>query len=177
MPESPSSTDIQDTNAATTAQVSETVASWKSALLDLTSANPLICLSQTGVVEMSAPNEVFDPLVRRKKTLTYWDIGNKAVDRTVLREPGNYAARPAAVQNFRDLHHQAVALLTGQDINVLFVAFGILNWVDPATNEIVRSPLLLVPVSLEPRADGRSEERRVGKECVQPCRSRWSPYH
>ena len=25
--------------------------------------------------------------------------------------------------------------------------------------------------------DGRSEERRVGKECVQPCRSRWSPYH
>ena len=22
-----------------------------------------------------------------------------------------------------------------------------------------------------------SEERRVGKECVQPCRSRWSPYH
>ena len=22
----------------------------------------------------------------------------------------------------------------------------------------------------------RSEERRVGKECVQPCRSRWSPY-
>src|SRR3546814_20059910 len=23
----------------------------------------------------------------------------------------------------------------------------------------------------------RSEERRVGKECVSPCRSRWSPYH
>ena len=23
----------------------------------------------------------------------------------------------------------------------------------------------------------RSEERRVGKECVNPCRSRWSPYH
>src|SRR3546814_14759714 len=27
--------------------------------------------------------------------------------------------------------------------------------------------------SLEPR----SEERRVGKECVSTCRSRWSPYH
>src|SRR3546814_13615177 len=26
---------------------------------------------------------------------------------------------------------------------------------------------------LEPR----SEERRVGKECVSTCRSRWSPYH
>src|SRR3546814_17461508 len=28
-----------------------------------------------------------------------------------------------------------------------------------------------------PRNDSRSEERRVGKECVSTCRSRWSPYH
>src|SRR3546814_12332597 len=26
-------------------------------------------------------------------------------------------------------------------------------------------------------AKTRSEERRVGKECVSTCRSRWSPYH
>src|SRR3546814_20781298 len=26
-------------------------------------------------------------------------------------------------------------------------------------------------------ASPRSEERRVGKECVSTCRSRWSPYH
>src|SRR3546814_14982019 len=26
-------------------------------------------------------------------------------------------------------------------------------------------------------APERSEERRVGKECVSTCRSRWSPYH
>src|SRR3546814_14663651 len=25
--------------------------------------------------------------------------------------------------------------------------------------------------------NSRSEERRVGKECVSTCRSRWSPYH
>src|SRR3546814_14538094 len=36
---------------------------------------------------------------------------------------------------------------------------------------------------LEALSDGtidvvaRSEERRVGKECVSTCRSRWSPYH
>src|SRR3546814_14492479 len=32
---------------------------------------------------------------------------------------------------------------------------------------------------MEPRAAAphtRSEERRVGKECVRTCRSRWSPY-
>ena len=27
------------------------------------------------------------------------------------------------------------------------------------------------------KAVERSEERRVGKECSLPCRSRWSPYH
>src|SRR3546814_11515347 len=25
--------------------------------------------------------------------------------------------------------------------------------------------------------DGRTEERRVGKECVSKCRARWLPYH
>src|SRR3546814_11129361 len=30
-------------------------------------------------------------------------------------------------------------------------------------------------VAVRPR--DRSEERRVGKECVSKCRSRWSPYH
>src|SRR3546814_13403721 len=28
-----------------------------------------------------------------------------------------------------------------------------------------------------PTRPDRSEERRVGKECVSTCRSRWSPYH
>src|SRR3546814_14665750 len=37
--------------------------------------------------------------------------------------------------------------------------------VGPAGGEIVDRPLL------------RSEERRVGKECVSTGRSRWSPYH
>ncbi len=135
-------------------RVSQTVQSWKNSLLDLSTANSLISLPQTGCVDMSTPNEVFDPLVRRRKTLNYWDIGNKSIDRNILREPGNYAARPAAMTNFRELHTQAVALLSGQDINVLFIGFGILKWTDPETGEPVRSPLLLVPVSLEPHAHG-----------------------
>src|SRR3546814_13430754 len=31
--------------------------------------------------------------------------------------------------------------------------------------------------ALEFRCPQRSEERRVGKECVSTCRSRWVPYH
>ena len=30
---------------------------------------------------------------------------------------------------------------------------------------------------LNSKAYTRSEERRVGKECLRLCRSRWSPYH
>src|SRR3546814_13373861 len=34
----------------------------------------------------------------------------------------------------------------------------------------------LLGLTLE-RVGGRSEERRVGTECVSTCRSRWSPYN
>src|SRR3546814_16696236 len=39
------------------------------------------------------------------------------------------------------------------------------------------SPIAVMAVGRNP-VDGkrRSEERRVGKECVSTCRSRWSPY-
>src|SRR3546814_5022556 len=33
------------------------------------------------------------------------------------------------------------------------------------------------PALAQPGVFQRSEERRVGKECVSTCRSRWSPYH
>ena len=43
---------------------------------------------------------------------------------------------------------------------------------------------LLIDYKMVPKGDSgiylratRSEERRVGKECIPPCRSRWSPYH
>ena len=34
-----------------------------------------------------------------------------------------------------------------------------------------------VAPSVEASVGVRSEERRVGKECLSVCRSRWSPYH
>src|SRR3546814_3917439 len=33
------------------------------------------------------------------------------------------------------------------------------------------------PSPAPPGRSRRSEERRVGQECVSTCRSRWSPYH
>src|SRR3546814_8329111 len=37
--------------------------------------------------------------------------------------------------------------------------------------------LSVLPLAPGPLPAIRSEERRVGKECVSTCRSRWSPYH
>src|SRR3546814_11671982 len=37
--------------------------------------------------------------------------------------------------------------------------------------------IVIDPLALESYNLSRSEERRVGKECVSTCRSRWSPYH
>src|SRR3546814_2767727 len=44
----------------------------------------------------------------------------------------------------------------------------------------VRPNSILTGSSTSPiteRSRARSEERRVGNECVSTCRSRWSPYH
>ena len=46
---------------------------------------------------------------------------------------------------------------------------------DLALSAQARQMVADIDVELERMA--RSEERRVGKECSSPCRSRWSPYH
>src|SRR3546814_7429697 len=48
---------------------------------------------------------------------------------------------------------------------------------DLARDDIRGLLRMLVDVVVQTRRHGRSEERRVGKECVSTCRSRWSPYH
>src|SRR3546814_14156190 len=48
------------------------------------------------------------------------------------------------------------------------VTFADVAGIDEAANELVEIVDFL---------KRRSDERRVGKECVSPCRSRWSPSH
>src|SRR3546814_2829861 len=43
--------------------------------------------------------------------------------------------------------------------------------------ELYRIAIDHVAGRISPVTEMRSEERRVGKECVSTCRSRWSPYH
>src|SRR3546814_3907082 len=47
----------------------------------------------------------------------------------------------------------------------------------PVLVDAARQPLGIGISVILAVGEVRSAERRVGKECVSPCRSRWSPYH
>src|SRR3546814_17230830 len=66
-------------------------------------------------------------------------------------------------------------LLTGS----VFVAgsFGLVALIADGYRWLAYLFLLIYVAPLLTIGLWRSEERRVGKECVSTCRSRWSPYH
>src|SRR3546814_1348690 len=71
----------------------------------------------------------------------------------------------------RQAEHRAVVAVDPVDEGCRVAVDG-----EPAGH---REGLLGGEVGVHLRGGGRarSEERRVGKECVSTCRSRWSPYH
>src|SRR3546814_10904087 len=92
--------------------------------------------------------------------------------------------------------HTRCALVTGVQTCALPISVRLggddITWLQ--THEIVRRGIGWVPEErrvlpnltvlenlrlgmMATAGAGRSEERRVGKECVSTCRSRWSPYH
>src|SRR3546814_4881214 len=80
--------------------------------------------------------------------------------------------------------HTRCALVTGVQTCALPICVFGHEFVEGGDHHL---PFLLLRWSRDsnhqcgPESDGdsssRSEERRVGTECVSTCRSRWSPYH
>ena len=86
------------------------------------------------------------------------------------------------------LHGQAITLVDQVEDNLLtYFRTKDLRAGDAIPNEMELAAALGVARSVLREAlsrlkmvgmiETRSEERRVGKECVSTCRSRWSPYH
>src|SRR3546814_8803650 len=73
--------------------------------------------------------------------------------------------------------HTRCALVTGVQTCALPILLECPQCQRAASNR--RGRVVLVEPGLRQHlvAVARSEERRVGKECVSTCRSRWSPYH
>src|SRR3546814_1531998 len=49
--------------------------------------------------------------------------------------------------------------------------------IEPVARALAAAGDAAIALPLAAVVGDRSEERRVGKECVSPCRSRWPPYH
>ena len=148
--------------------VQETLARLRAGLLDLSDRNPLLnfshprhaCLGLVG----ERPNELYARLLNGE---------------TFSFQPGTVAQKPAASPDWpkdnggqrqprpngvlqtahdrdelarllRRLHRQAETVVEEAGITMLFLAFGFLEWHDPATpNKPLLAPLLLLPVTLK----------------------------
>src|SRR3546814_5275729 len=84
--------------------------------------------------------------------------------------------------------HTRCALVTGVQTCALPIYLAVavratlLDRVEREGGRLDRGKLIQIWANLAGRGGAfervaRSEERRVGKECVSTCRSRWSPYH
>src|SRR3546814_19521465 len=78
--------------------------------------------------------------------------------------------------NFRKRHQGLIPLVGGISVYAgICFTFAIADYYIPhAALYLACAGVLVLVGALD---DRRSEERRVGKECVSTCRSRWSPFH
>src|SRR3546814_8519944 len=78
--------------------------------------------------------------------------------------------------------HTSCALVTGVQTCALPISKALAGFQDVANGPPRHSSQALLDAKVKPYLpsthvdEGRSDERRVGTECVRTCRSRWSPY-
>ncbi|MCM2504274.1 DUF3320 domain-containing protein [Aureimonas altamirensis] len=106
------------------------------------------------VVELAQPDEAHDEVDEQGRTKRHVD--------TKLQT----RMTPKGLQRrLLDLYHDARTLEEEQGVNVLFLALGMLRWVDPNNKENLRhAPLVLVPVRLERGTAGERFRLRVRPE-------------
>src|SRR3546814_5820290 len=73
------------------------------------------------------------------------------------------------IQSLLKLPIDAVPDITNNQVQI--------NAVAPSFSPTEIEKQVTYPIENALSGIARSEERRVGKECVSTCRSRWSPYH
>src|SRR3546814_15785012 len=86
---------------------------------------------------------------------------------------GHHLARHDAMI---DEPRQPVRQNVARDAELLLELLEMMDAVESGAQDNER-PSLTHRFERERQGAMRSEERRVGKECVSTCRSRWSPYH
>src|SRR3546814_13092409 len=68
------------------------------------------------------------------------------------------------------------AVMTGKaTVEIPSPVEGEVTWRHGEVGDVIATGTVILKIKVA--GAGRSEERRVGQECVRPCRSRWSPCH
>ena len=122
----------------------------------------------------------FDPI-----TLGHMDIierGAKLVDRLVVGVTTNIAKSPMFSDDERIAMVAREVATIGGHIEVVGFNSLLMDFAEAqGAATVIRGIRGVTDFEYEYQLTGmnrqRSEERRVGKECIPPCRSRWSPYH
>lgn len=150
---------------------SKKLAYWKSRLIDLSKRNRLVNFKETksSTINLTHPTleEIFARLVTQEKTLTFVE----PAEDVVTSESSNREEAESNTEPPRQLKaHEVFGSITGDKvtrvlynlrlrartavqetgINVLYVAFGMLEWTEAShSNQTLRSPVVLVPVQLD----------------------------
>src|SRR3546814_3616996 len=102
-------------------------------------------------------------------------ISDWSSDGALPISPVSFEAREAAAHG---LHRQAEVIGNVTTCHAQHNRAGRLTPTFLPLGDLKQEGRNLLERSLATQQDHpRSEERRVGKECVSTCRSRWSPYH
>jgi len=147
---------------------------WRDRLIDLSRRNPLLTRSPSArtVVDLrglSVP-DLYDRLTAPRKKVTLMpkpgkeeslvaipDGAGEGENAAILPDaplslPAGHLALPEqALKTVNALRLRGASAQREQGVNILFVAFGVLEWPDPEPNRsgVLRSPLFLVPVAIE----------------------------
>src|SRR3546814_17495320 len=122
-----------------------------------------VCSSDLQVVLVGAePVEDVDP-VRRRDLKPSDDVGERAVEARSVREIVVIAVAHALAQESFDLAAVEAVDRTAEPVGDPLAALDAV---------VAGKAVRLEEIEI---VELRSEERRVGKECVSTCRSRWSP--
>ena len=82
-------------------------------------------------------------------------------------------------QSVRKLHMSTISIIGsgGMAAAIGGLAAKAGHTVEVMSRDAAKARSLAPQIGAGATTGTRSEERRVGKECCTPCRSRWSPYH
>src|SRR3546814_17791853 len=108
-------------------------------------------------------------------SISDWSSDVCSSDLDIRRRHRQEQARPQ-IDALRDAIDDALRRLSPKSAMAKALLYGRKRW--DALTRYLDEGIAEIDNNIAERAiRSRSEERRVGKECVSTCRSRWSPYH